>query len=148
MPPPSGQGGGIVRRWPVDSLLPPVPPELRGGDALGRIQSQGALFDLVAEFFTQTATVQPLLLLLEDLHWGDLPTVAVLETLLRRHDDLPLMVLAIGREEIRELFPALWLSPAVTRIELTELSRRASEQLVREVLGELVDAETTARLAS
>ena len=86
------------------------------------------------------------LLVLEDLQWGDLPTLRLVETLLRNLGELPLLVVACGRPEIRERFPGLCSSPAATLLELGKLSRKSCEKLVHEVLGETVSPMVVARL--
>ncbi|WP_437521141.1 protein kinase [Sorangium sp. So ce726] len=85
---------------------------------------------------------QPVLLVLEDLHWGDLPTVRLIDAALQHARDLPLLVLALARPEVDELFPELWgrRIGLRLRLRLAPLPRRASERLVREVLGESVSA--------
>ncbi len=88
----------------------------------------------------------PVLLVLEDLHWGDLPTVKFVDAALRTLVDQPLMVLALARPEVHDLFPRLWAGRALQEIKLGELSRRAGERLVRAVLGEDHDAAATAAL--
>jgi hypothetical protein len=88
----------------------------------------------------------PLVLLLEDLHWGDLPSVKVLDAMLRNLRERPLFVLALGRPEVAEVFPRLWADRGVQQIHLRELGRRGSEQLVREVLGADADAAVVQRL--
>src|SRR5262249_15524363 len=50
----------------------------------------------------------PVVLVLEDLHWGDLPTVKLVERALSLCADKPLFVLAMARPEIDDLFPGLW----------------------------------------
>jgi tetratricopeptide (TPR) repeat protein len=89
---------------------------------------------------------QPLLLVLEDLHWGDPPTVEYVDTALRLLRDQPLMVLVLARPEVHELFPKLWTGRGVTEMALGELSRKAREKLAREVLGDEVSAATVARI--
>jgi eukaryotic-like serine/threonine-protein kinase len=84
---------------------------------------------------------QPVLLILEDLHWGDLPTVKYVDAALRHLHDRPLMVLALARPEVHELFPRLWAERAPSEIRLGELPRKAGERLVREVLGERLSAD-------
>ncbi len=81
----------------------------------------------------------PLLIVLEDLHWGDLPSVKFIDHALRALADRPLLVLALARPEVRELFPGLWLDRPVEELRLGELSRRGSEKLVRGVLGDAVN---------
>ncbi|HEX4337359.1 MAG TPA: protein kinase [Polyangiaceae bacterium] len=76
---------------------------------------------------------EPLVIVLEDLHWGDAPTVNYLgEALWRR--DLPLLVLALARREVEEAFPNLWSGAQFERMGLSGLGRRAAEELVRSVL--------------
>jgi eukaryotic-like serine/threonine-protein kinase len=77
----------------------------------------------------------PVLLLLEDLHWGDLGTVSFMDAALRNLRDQPLMVLALGRPDVHARFPDLWNGREMQVIRLSPLSKRASEKLVREALG-------------
>jgi tetratricopeptide (TPR) repeat protein len=87
------------------------------------------------DFLSAECRVKPVVLVLEDLHWGDLPTVRFVDAALRTLHDLPLMVLAIARGEIEELFPKLWAERRVQPLPLGELTARASEKLVKEALG-------------
>ncbi|WP_437574003.1 protein kinase domain-containing protein [Sorangium sp. So ce887] len=89
---------------------------------------------------------RPVLLVLEDLHWGDLPTVTLVDAALRHARDLPFFVLALARPEVDELFPALWRERNGLRLRLAPLPRRAGERLVREVLGDGVGAEQVEEL--
>ncbi|WP_438014061.1 protein kinase [Sorangium sp. So ce315] len=89
---------------------------------------------------------QPVLLVLEDLHWGDLPTVTLVDAALQHARELPFFVLALARPEVSELFPTLWSERHGLRMGLGPLPRRASERLVREVLGDGVDADQVERL--
>ncbi|AUX21003.1 protein kinase [Sorangium cellulosum] len=98
------------------------------------------------EFLRAESAAHPVLLVLEDLHWGDLPTVAMINSALRNVRDAPFMVLALGRPEVREVFPRLWAGRGVQEIELVGLSRRASERLVRQALGGDVAEEVVATL--
>ena len=88
----------------------------------------------------------PVVLVLEDLHWGDLPTVKVIDALLRNLASSPLMVLALARPEVHDLFPNAWLQRGVVELRLSELTPKAGEKLVREVLGEQVDEATVRRI--
>ncbi len=98
------------------------------------------------DWLAAEAAAQPVLIVLEDLHWGDPPTVSFTDAALRHLKDRPLMVLALARPEVHEVFPKLWAERGAQEIRLGELTRRASEKLVREALGEVVPAETVARI--
>ncbi|WP_434388463.1 protein kinase domain-containing protein [Melittangium boletus] len=76
----------------------------------------------------------PVLLVLEDLHWSDALTVALVDRLLRELSERPFMVLALARPEVKQLFPGLW-GRALQELSLNGLSRKACARLVREVLG-------------
>jgi eukaryotic-like serine/threonine-protein kinase len=89
-------------------------------------------------FVRAEATAGPLLLVLEDLHWGDIPSVSFVDAALRELSDLPILVLALARPEVREAFPRLWAERPVLEVKLGALSRRAAERLVRRVLGDAV----------
>jgi hypothetical protein len=88
----------------------------------------------------------PVLVVIEDLHWGDLPSVQFVDAALRRHHDRPLMVLALARPDVTNVFPQLWQGRAVTVMRLDGLSRRAAEKLVREVLGDAASDDEVARI--
>jgi hypothetical protein len=87
-----------------------------------------------------------LVLVVEDLHWGDLPTVKLLDAALRTLSDRPILVLALGRPDVHEIFPRLWAERSVQEIRLRELSRKGAERLVQEVLGASVEPEVIARI--
>ncbi len=78
----------------------------------------------------------PLVLALEDLHWGDLPSVQFLDAALRSLADRSIFLLALARPEVHDLFPRLWSARGVHEIRLGELPKRAAERLVRSALGE------------
>ena len=92
------------------------------------------------------SAAQPVLVVLEDLHWGDLPTVKFIDAALRNLPQSRFFVLAFGRPELHGVFPRLWAERRVTELKLEELTRRSSEALVRGVLGDRIDAATASRL--
>ena len=87
----------------------------------------------------------PILLMLEDLHWGDPGSVEHVDDLLRVRD-LDVMVLALARPEVRGLFPALWQRAAPITIELGPLTAKAAERLVTTVLGDRLQPTVLAKL--
>ncbi|HEY8040821.1 MAG TPA: protein kinase [Polyangiaceae bacterium] len=97
-------------------------------------------------FLAAECTAQPVLLVLEDLHWGDVPTVSFLDGAMRNLRGRPLMILAMAQPDVRRLFPQLWAGHAMTELHLAELSRKASEKLVRQVAGAGVPDATVERV--
>jgi len=92
------------------------------------------------DWLTAECAAHPVLVVIEDLHWGDLGTVSFVDGALRNLRDQPFMVLALARPDIDERFPALWQARAPQVINLGPLSKRASEKLVRGALGDVPDA--------
>jgi TPR repeat protein len=90
------------------------------------------------DFLRASCSRHPVLIVLEDLHWGDLPTIEFMDSALRLLRSQPLFVLALARDEVRETFPRLWAERGLTEVRLGTLSPRACEKLVREALGEEV----------
>src|SRR5262249_27480030 len=99
------------------------------------------------DFLKAETSAHPVLLVLEDLQWGDFGTVRFIDTALRDRGDRPWMLLALARPEVFEIFPKLWAERQnVQEIRLKELGRKAGERLVRQVLGDSVGPDTIERL--
>jgi serine/threonine protein kinase/tetratricopeptide (TPR) repeat protein len=88
------------------------------------------------QWLAAAVAARPVLLVLEDLHWGDLPTIRVLEDALGQLSDRPLMILALARPEVHDKFPRLWERRALQEIRLPALTKKASASLAHHVLGE------------
>jgi len=84
----------------------------------------------------------PLVLVLEDIHWGDLATVELIDSTLGLLADRPFAVVAMGRPETYDLFPDLWARRSPQALHVGGLSRSASERLARAVLPPTTSAET------
>jgi len=88
----------------------------------------------------------PVVVLLEDLQWGDLPSVQLFDRALRDFADRPLFVLALARPAVLDIFPKLWSGRRMQEMRLRELPRRASVELAKQVLGENIGSETLERI--
>ncbi|HEX2569485.1 MAG TPA: AAA family ATPase [Polyangia bacterium] len=91
---------------------------------------------------------QPVMLVLEDLHWSDAATVRLVEAALRDLCDQPLVVLALARPELKEAFPRLWTGQRMQELRLQALGKKASLELVERVLGERVTPEMAERIVT
>jgi eukaryotic-like serine/threonine-protein kinase len=100
------------------------------------------------DWLAAECAAHPVLLLLEDLHWGDLGTVSFIDSALRNLREQPFMVLALARPDVDERFPDLWKGREMQIIRLAPLSKRASEKLVREALGADVTDAVVATLVA
>ena len=83
----------------VTRLLGALVPEL--GRPPGRPSAphdRHQLFDAVVKLIVHAASERPLLLVLEDLHWANAPTVLLLRSLARRAAGSPVLVLATYRD--------------------------------------------------
>jgi predicted ATPase len=98
------------------------------------------------EDFVRAESAEPLLLVLEDLQWGDLPSVKLIDATLEWLHDRPVTVFALARPEVEEAFPRLWSGRGVTEIRLGPLTKKSSERLVTDVLGAKVSPEVVLRI--
>ncbi|WP_437761080.1 hypothetical protein [Sorangium sp. So ce1389] len=109
-------------------------PELRAarGDPL---QMSARIAQAFVDLLRAECAAHTVLLVLEDVQWGDALTARLADAALAELRDQPLMVLALGRPELAELFPGLWDRHGPQRLDLRGLSHRACERLVVQVLG-------------
>ncbi|MEP7123569.1 MAG: protein kinase [Byssovorax sp.] len=98
------------------------------------------------DFLDAECRAQPVLLVLEDLHWGDLPTIQYVDAALRLLPERRFFVVAFTRPEVEARFPGLWSRRSPVVIHLGGLPRRACAVLAREALGDRADAATLDRL--
>ncbi|MDC0742893.1 serine/threonine-protein kinase [Polyangium mundeleinium] len=127
----------------------PFPDEGRPRLRAARQNPQLMADQIEAAYRALTAAVgatRPILVVLEDLHWGDAPSLKILDAALRDLSDVPFVVLAFARPAVHEVFPRLWAGRNVQEIRLGPLPRRAATELVSAVLGGDVAAERGAAL--
>ncbi len=87
----------------------------------------------------------PVLVVVDDLHWSDRPSISFVDAALRTLRDAPLLVVALARPEVHDAYPSLWSAHAVDHIRLDPLGKRAATELVRDALDrELPEAELDA----
>ena len=88
--------------------FPAIPPSL----PLDPQAEQQRLFDSVASFFAALSARAPVLLLIEDAHWADNATLALLRHLARRARRVKLLIVVTQRDVVADQTPAFrdWLS--------------------------------------
>ncbi|MBJ6760080.1 protein kinase [Myxococcaceae bacterium JPH2] len=96
-------------------------------------------------FLRAECAQQPVLLVLEDLHWGEAHTVRLLDETLRELAEQPFMVLALARPDVEHLLPTSG-ARRMQELPLRGLSRKAEARLAREVLGAEVPEAVIERL--
>ncbi|MEZ4226359.1 MAG: protein kinase [Polyangiaceae bacterium] len=84
---------------------------------------------------TALTSRQPVLLAIEDLHWLDGASVALLEHVLARMTDAPLALLGTARPELHTMHPGAFEQRSPLEVRLAPLSNKASQRIVRAVLG-------------
>jgi len=107
-------------------------------------QMRRAWLDLIA----LDLSTRPVAIVLDDVHWGDAPSVELIDEALRVSAERPIALIAFARPEVTELFPRLWAQRGLTHVRLGPLSRKAAGQLCSEVLGALVDDAAIERIVS
>jgi DNA-binding CsgD family transcriptional regulator len=128
------EGFGDLGRL-FDGLPAPRPAPL--GDAgLERIR----LFEGVCGLLRRASLRQPLAVLVDDLHWVDAESLAVLHYLVRGLADRPILFVLThrpgeSRREVRELLTALRRGDMLTEITVRPLNPDEVGSLVRALLG-------------
>jgi DNA-binding SARP family transcriptional activator len=115
-------------------------PELGGGDAPPPITREGHLhlFESLDAMLAELARSQPLLVVLEDLHWADEMSVRLFAFVARRLVERSILLVASARDEdlaeaptLTRLVDELAVLPHVDHIALGALSASATATLVR-----------------
>jgi hypothetical protein len=126
----------------------PVPPPLDSEQARFR------LFDAITTFLDRAAETRPLVLILDDLHWADKPSLLLLRFLAREMVEARLLVVAIYRDvevsrghPLAEVLPALRQERTVERLLLRGLPEEDVCVMLAALRGESVP-EALARAIS
>jgi tetratricopeptide (TPR) repeat protein len=101
----------------------PMPPQL------GPEQARFQFFDSLTTFLQHAAARQPIVLLLDDLHWADTPSLLLLQFLTRALDAMRVLVVGACREadvasqlSLAELLAELARQPLARRLALGALA--------------------------
>ncbi|CAN5688816.1 hypothetical protein BH23CHL2_BH23CHL2_30810 [soil metagenome] len=138
-PPPYGPWSEAIRDYRPSGAQPLPPVWFGNPEEISKIGSQAALFEETRSFFASVANHQPLVIVLEDLHWADPSSVDALRYLARTLAGTPTLLVTTHRDDegpvsraIIEAIPALIRESRAERIEL----RRWHEAETRRVIAE------------
>jgi DNA-binding CsgD family transcriptional regulator/tetratricopeptide (TPR) repeat protein len=135
-----GAGGGELTR-----LLPDLPARI--GELPAPVQAdpdteRHRLHTAVADLLTGIGRTRPVLLVLEDGHWADAPTLLLIRHLARAAGEARLLLLATFRDtegdmprELLEMLADLRRSEAVVRLRLAGFSEAEVAELVQRTAG-------------
>ncbi len=126
-----------------DEAYAPSLSVARREPALMAFELERAFEDLVAA----ECGAHPLLIVVEDLHAADAPSLRMLGGALASVRAGALFLLATGRPEVHDLHPALWTAQGREDLVLGPLRTSAAASLVQKVLGDLVPEDHAASLA-
>jgi ATP/maltotriose-dependent transcriptional regulator MalT len=123
----------------VMPLLPEHPP-LVAPSSLDPQQEQRHLFALLLQFFTELSTNQPLLCILEDLHWSDETSLELLLYLARNSTHLPILFVLTyrsdeGSAELRHCLAELDREHLAQEMSLQRLNRSEVDAMLEAIFA-------------
>jgi tetratricopeptide (TPR) repeat protein len=136
----------LARLFPVLRRVPGVPPRSPAwkgdtdGDADARSLRHRA-FDALRELLASMAEVKPLVVLVDDAHWGDLDSAALLLELVRPPDAPPLLLLMTYEDGEADKSPLmsemrrLWPGGELREVTLGPLDTADAQRLALTLLG-------------
>lgn len=137
---------------PTGRLLPAILPELGDGQPAAIAQAQ--LYDAILLLLQNLSAEAPLVVVIEDVHWADPPTVDLLRELLHVfHRGRVLAVISYRTEDVdrdhplRPFLQEVGRARSVTRVELDRLTMEESleqARLIRDAVDAALDDDTVA----
>jgi predicted ATPase len=142
------EGPELARLLPkLNRILPDLPPPLE----LPPQQARRHMFNCFCDFVARVATEQTTLLILEDLHWADDSTLALLGHLTQRLSRLPLLVAGTYRDvelnvagELARTLENLLRGRLATALTLTGLRREEVAEMLSSLSGQAPPAAIAA----
>ena len=136
------QAPELARLLPkLKSLLPGLAQPLD----LEPAQARRHLLNCVFDFVVRVALHEPILMILEDLHWADDSTLALLDHLTQRLSDLPVMVIGTHRDaelnvtrELAKTLEDLLRGRRATRVALSSLPKDEVAAMLNSLSGKSV----------
>ncbi len=146
--PPYGPWSESIRGYRPSGAQPLPPVWFGNPEELSKIGSQPALFDETRSFFASVASHQPVVVVLEDLHWSDPSSVDALRFLARTLTGAPVLLVATYRDDegpaariIVDALPSLVRESGAERIELRRWNEPATRRTIADHYALIPDDE-------
>jgi DNA-binding CsgD family transcriptional regulator len=117
-------------------------PDLEPPPPLEPDQARFRLFDSIARFLGSAAKSRPMVLVLDDLHWADRPSLLLLHFLARQLGGCPMLVVGTYRDvevsrqhPLSEILAQLSRLPVFMQFELKGLDREDTADFIHSVSG-------------
>ena len=135
--PPYGPWIEVLRDYRPAEDYPNLPVWFGNPEEVGRVGSQARLFEETRVFFASVAEKQPLMIVLEDLHWSDTASLDALRYLTRQFSDISVMLAATYRDDeitrrhqLSRMLPAIVRESSAARLHLSALDDTAVHGLI------------------
>jgi serine/threonine protein kinase/tetratricopeptide (TPR) repeat protein len=138
----------------LDDLLNLIPelrhryPNVQSNPTLDPESEQRRLFENMVLLCRSMSDQSPLLLVVDDAHWGDSGTLAMLHHLIRRTQNQPVMILATYREvelsesrPFNEMLMELNRQRLGKRLKLDRLDREETRNMLKAIFAEEISNE-------
>ncbi len=140
----------------ISEIIPLVSEKLPGLEPASPLEPEQArfrLFDSISHFLVNAARSQPLMLVLDDLHWADKPSLLLLEFLAGQLSDSNIMILGTYRDieasrehPLSNTLARLARSESYAREESGGLEGESVAQLISDISGQEPSQELVATI--
>ena len=135
--PPYWPWAEVIRGYDPPDGGTPIPIWFANPEAMEQMGSQAQLFEEARRFFAEVAINQPLVIVLEDLHWSDNASLDALRFLSRQISNEPWLIVATYRDDeitrrhqLFQLLPALVRESGAARVHVKRLEDADIRELV------------------
>ena len=135
--PPYGPWIEMLQAYQPGEDGPALPAWLGNPEELERVGSQARLFDEMWSFFNSVAAYQPLVVVLEDLHWSDAASLDALRYLARQLSGASWLLVATYRDDeitrrhqLSRMLPAIVRESSAARLALATLDDAAVREMI------------------
>jgi DNA-binding NarL/FixJ family response regulator/tetratricopeptide (TPR) repeat protein len=137
-----GEGAAVAEMLgPLREFLEPLFPQLKGGPPAKALRAPEP-FQLIYGVLARMVADDPMLLILEDIHWADQTTLELLHQLAQRAAPLKILLVATYRSDelhsghpLRRLLGTLAQERSADLMELEPLTRAETADMLRSILG-------------